>query len=69
MFNAPMRVETVQLDGAHPLVLGLVGVQSERCPKVTVHSRELESLAVHQTAKSFDGDGKARSERLGGRMR
>jgi hypothetical protein len=46
LFNEPMRVETVQANGPSTWVVGLVGIQSERFRKVTLTSRDLETLKI-----------------------
>ncbi|NJL29149.1 MAG: DEAD/DEAH box helicase, partial [Thermoanaerobaculia bacterium] len=56
LFSEPMRVETVQANGAASWVLGLVGVQSERFRKVTLGAGDLERLTVLDTEHAFDGD-------------
>ena len=59
-FNEPMRVETVRGGGGGPdtWVAALVGTQSERFRKVTLTSRDLESLAILDTTHSYEGDGR-----------
>src|SRR6266481_7145260 len=52
-----MRVETVASNGPDSWVLGLVGSQSEKFRKVTLTAKDLESLTIQDTAKSYDGDG------------
>ncbi|MFQ5849849.1 MAG: helicase-related protein [Candidatus Binatia bacterium] len=56
-FNEPMRVETVRPQGSDGWVVGLVGVQSERFRSVTLTSKDLESLEIQETTKTYDGDG------------
>jgi len=46
LFNEPMRVETVQANGPNTWVEGLVGIQSERFRKVTLTSRDIETLRI-----------------------
>src|SRR5271169_5518343 len=58
VFNEPMRVETVQANGAASWVVGLVGTQSERYRKVTLTKTDLDRLAVLNAEHSFDGDGR-----------
>ena len=58
LFNEPMRVETVQVNGAASWVVGLVGMQSERFRKVTLTAADLERLTVLDARHSFDGDGR-----------
>ena len=52
-----MRVETVASNGTDTWVVGLVGTQSERFRKVTLTARDLASLVIQDTKKSYDGDG------------
>lgn len=58
LFNEPMRVETVQVNGPASWVVGLVGMDSERFRKVTLTTDDLESVTVVDTQHSFDGDGR-----------
>lgn len=53
-----MRVETVASSGPERWVVGLVGVQSEKFPKVTLTATDLKSLTIQNTTKTYDGDGK-----------
>src|SRR5438309_7898667 len=57
LFNEPVRVETVMPNGPDSWVLGLVGTQSEKFRKVTLTAKDLQSLTIHDTTKSYDGDG------------
>jgi hypothetical protein len=57
LFNEPMRVETVASNGPESWVVGLVGLQSERFRKVTLTAKNLASLTIQHTTKSYDGDG------------
>ncbi|HJX11884.1 MAG TPA: helicase-related protein, partial [Candidatus Binatia bacterium] len=57
LFNEPMRVETVASNGPETWVVGLVGTQSDKFRKVTLTARDLTSLTIHDTTKSYDGDG------------
>jgi len=57
LFNEPMRVETVASNGPDTWVVGLVGTQSDKFRKVTLTARDLTSLTIHDTTKSYDGDG------------
>ena len=41
LFNEPMRVETVQVNGPASWVVGLVGTHSERFRKVTLTADQL----------------------------
>ena len=58
MFNEPMRVETVQPNGATSWMVGLVGTNSERFRKVTITADDLEQLTVLDPRHTFDGDGR-----------
>ncbi|MBI2533276.1 MAG: DEAD/DEAH box helicase, partial [Deltaproteobacteria bacterium] len=52
-----MRVETVVSNGPDAWVVGLVGTQSDRFRKVTLTARDLASLTIQDTTKSYDGNG------------
>jgi superfamily II DNA or RNA helicase len=58
LFNEPMRVETVRPGGNGVWVAGLVGLHSERFRNVTLTSKELDALRIHDNGCSYDGDGK-----------
>lgn len=58
LFNEPMRVETVQENGAGGWVVGLVGLHSDRFRRVSLRAADLEQLAVHDGRHSFDGNGR-----------
>ncbi len=58
LFNEPVRVETVQVNGPASWAVGLVGMQSERFRKVTLTAADLDRLTVLGTQPSFDGDGR-----------
>ena len=58
LFNEPMRVETVQSNGATSWILGLVGANSERFRKVTITAEDLMRLTVLDPSLSFSGDGR-----------
>src|SRR5229473_7135951 len=58
LFNEPMRVETVQSNGAASWIVGLVGANSERFRKVTMTAEDLERLTILDPRHSFDGDGR-----------
>jgi hypothetical protein len=58
LFNEPMRVETVQSNGATSWIVGLVGVNSERFRKVTVTVEDLRRLTTLDPKYSFNGDGR-----------
>jgi superfamily II DNA or RNA helicase len=53
-----MRVETVHAAGTDAWALGLVGLQSERFRKVTVTTKDLESLTIIDSTANYLGDGK-----------
>jgi len=57
LFNEPMRVETVQANGPNTWVVGLVGIRSERFRKVSLTSRDLETLKILESIPTYDGDG------------
>ena len=58
LFNEPMRVETVRLNGgSESWVVGLVGLQSERYRRVTLTTADLQSLTILDVTSTFDGDG------------
>ena len=57
LFSEPMRVETVRPKGPDTWVAGLVGTQSERFRKVTLTTRDIESLTILDARHSYDGDG------------
>ncbi|WP_420448482.1 helicase-related protein [Candidatus Palauibacter sp.] len=58
LFSEPMRVETVQPNGAGLWVVGLVGLQSERFRRATLTGEDLAALSVAETSPTFDGDGR-----------
>jgi superfamily II DNA or RNA helicase len=58
LFSEPMRVETVQPNGAASWIVGLVGTNSERFRKVTMTAQDLERLTVLDPKRSFNGDGR-----------
>lgn len=58
LFNEPMRVETVQSNGAASWTVGLVGAVSERFRKVTMTAEDLLRLTVLDPTYSFNGDGR-----------
>jgi hypothetical protein len=58
LFNEPMRLETVQPNGAAGWIVGLVGTNSERFRKVTITAEDLERLTVLDPQHSFNGDGR-----------
>ncbi len=58
LFSEPMRVETVRANGPDSWVAGLVGTQSEQFRRVTLTSRDLESLNILDVRPTYDGDGR-----------
>jgi hypothetical protein len=58
LFNEPMRVETVQPNGAASWIVGLVGTNSERFRRVTMTAEDLPRLTVLDLKRSFNGDGR-----------
>jgi SNF2 family DNA or RNA helicase len=58
LFNEPMRVETVNANGAASWIVGLVGANSERFRKVTMTAEDLQRLTVLDPTHSFNGDGR-----------
>jgi hypothetical protein len=58
LFNEPMRVETVQVNGPASWVLGLVGTQSERFRKVTLtaDSSSTSRSSTRGTPSTATGD-------------
>jgi superfamily II DNA or RNA helicase len=58
LFNEPMRVETVQANGAAGWIMGLVGTKSERFRKVTISAEDLRRLTILDPKHSFNGDGR-----------
>src|SRR3972149_4519043 len=58
LFNEPMRVETVRVNGPDTWIVGLVGTQSERSRRVPLTSRDIEALTIFETTSTYDGDGR-----------
>ncbi len=58
LFNEPMRVETVEGNGATSWVVGLAGTQSERFRRVNLTANDLASLTIHDSQHSYAGDGR-----------
>jgi hypothetical protein len=58
LFNEPMRLETVQPNGAAGWIAGLVGTNSDRFRKVTITDEDLERLTILDPRHSFNGDGR-----------
>jgi superfamily II DNA/RNA helicase len=57
LFNEPMRVETLRLEGVDAWVAGLVGLRSEKFRSVRLTSHDLAGLDVLDTAATFEGSG------------
>lgn len=57
LFNEPMRVETIRSNGNDTWVAGLVGTQSERFRKVTLTSKDIQTLNIIDSNFSYKGDG------------
>jgi hypothetical protein len=53
LFNEPMRVETVRSSGDGTWTVGLEGIHSERFRKVTLNTRNLESLTILDSSVSL----------------
>lgn len=51
-----MRVVTVAPNGTDSWVLGLVGTKSDRFRSTTLSEADLETLAIQDTARRYDGD-------------
>ena len=58
LFNEPMRVETVRINGPDSWVAGLVGTKSERFRSVTLTSTDIETLTIIDSEFNYQGDGK-----------
>jgi superfamily II DNA or RNA helicase len=58
LFNEPMRVETVDGNGASSWVVGLAGTRSERFRRVTITADDLASLTILDSQHSYAGDGR-----------
>ena len=58
LFNEPMRVATVQSNGAASWIVGLVGTNTERFRKVTMTAEDLGRLTILDPRHSFNGDGR-----------
>lgn len=58
LFNEPMRVETLQANGAAGWTVGLVGTSSDRFRRVTLTAADLAGLSILEPTCSFDGDGR-----------
>src|SRR5262249_21853627 len=58
LFSEPMRVETVQSNGAASWIVGVVGTNSERFRKVAMTAEDLQHLTVLDPKSSFNGNGR-----------
>jgi superfamily II DNA or RNA helicase len=58
LFNEPMRVETIEGNGASSWTVGLAGTQSERFRRVTLSADDLTSLTILDSQHTFAGDGR-----------
>ena len=58
LFHEPMRVETVQANGAGSWVAGLVGTQTERFRRVSLRAEDIANLSITGGGLSYDGDGR-----------
>jgi superfamily II DNA or RNA helicase len=58
LFGEPMRVESVRSIDAQTWEVGLSGLQSERFRRVTLTSRDLESLTLREPQHTYDGHGR-----------
>ncbi len=58
LFNEPMRVETVRANGPDSWVIGLVGTQSERFRRVTLSTKDIETLTILDSKFNYKGDGR-----------
>ena len=59
----PMRVQTVRRNGTIFSSVGVVGIESDRCHRVSLTTGEIESLNIKDPVLSYDGN--ARLTRLG----
>ena len=57
LFNEPMRVVTVRLNGPDSVEAGLVGQRTERFRQVTLTAVELGDLTITEASWPYDGDG------------
>jgi len=53
-----MRVETVRANSPDTWVAGLVGTQSQFFRKVTLATRDLQSLTTREPEHTYDGEGR-----------
>ncbi len=58
IFNEPMRVETIRSAGPETIVLGLVGVHSERFRSVTLNADDVRTVQILDARSHYDGDGR-----------
>jgi len=63
LFNEPVRVETVTVNGTDSWTIGCVGLHSEKFRRVTLSASDLKSLTILSEVSTFDGNG--RQLRLG----
>ena len=57
-FSEPMLVETVRPNGQGFWTVGLVGQRSETFRRVTLDAGQISTLTIHESAFSYDGDGR-----------
>jgi len=55
-FGEPVRVETVNSTSPGTWVVGLVGLRSERFRRVTLTTRDFDSITIQTNAATFAGD-------------
>ena len=58
LFNEPMRVETIEGNGASSWTVGLAGTESERFRRVTLSADDLTRLTILDSQHTFAGDGR-----------
>lgn len=58
LFNEPVRVETVSLNGPGLYIVGVVGLQTERFRSVTLTLDDLAQVIVRDSIASYDADGR-----------
>ena len=58
LFSEPMRVVTVEPNGAVAWTAGLVGVRTEKFRQVSLSETDFESLDITDAAPAYDGDGR-----------
>jgi hypothetical protein len=57
LFNEPMRVESIRLNGPDTWVVGLSGVRTEKFRKATLTRKDIEGLQVSHLIPTYSGDG------------